>query len=117
MKHTVHKHPTDGCLYYRFPTGKGTVWVKVIPQAAAVASLTFAEQESAMAAAWMDDVDAFALPEIQAQFNRFGTGCMLRIFKTVRDSMPEIREWIYERKAGANPGFRSRRGSDAVHAS
>jgi len=115
MEYTTHPHPTDGGIYMRFPTRLGTIWVRVIKEDHDVASVTVMEQDSAMAAAWMSDGEAYALPVVQEQRNRFGTGLMLKILRAVRDSMPSVVTWAYERKSGINPGIRAKKGAvDAV---
>lgn len=102
MLHTTH--PLESGIYHRFVVDEGTVWVLVEPIGEGAASLAVYEMAAALAHLNRTDEDAQRLPEVEAARNKFGTGLMLRILREVRDSMPEVKVWEWERKSGANIG-------------
>ncbi len=109
MEHSAHMLGDE--TYHRFVTEPGTVWVRATPVSEGVAALTVLEQSSAIAAIGKTDEEAAQLPATLRARNRFGTGRMLRIMRTVRDSMPEVKRWVYNRKTGLSQGERSRGGA------
>jgi hypothetical protein len=110
MEHTIHQLQ-DG-VYHKFPTDRGTVWVKVFPHdlERREAALSIYEQESALASIDLPDDEAHRLPVMERCVNRFGVGLILPILRAVRASHPEVVRWVYERKGGNNPAERTKKG-------
>lgn len=109
MHYVIHKHPKG--IGFKFPTERGILWVVVVPKAEDEAEVMVYEEESALAARGLPDDVAHALPITRACRNRFGAGIVLRALRTVRDLMPKIRRWRYERKLGINAGRVAVRGT------
>ena len=92
--------------FFRFTTEKGIVWVRVEPHDfdERSARVSIFEEGAAQGSIGYPDQMAGSLPTTIAAHNRFGTGLILRIFRTVKASMPEVRKWLWERKFGINAG-------------
>ena len=109
-EHTSHLLH-DG-MYHRFITNRGIVWVKV--EAYDVDTRTARahvyEQDAMMASIGYTRDEAHKLPVVCAARNHFGTGLVLRMFRAVRESMPEVKRWVWERKQGINNGRWYERG-------
>ena len=101
MIHTVHKIPegTGHC----FVTEQGTILVTVATDGDA-GTVTMYEWNAALASAGLDDVEAHAHPTMAAARNRFGVATMRAIRRAIREKMPEVKRWLYERKSGPNNG-------------
>lgn len=98
----------DGGTVVHFWTERGGVFVLVTPQGEGRAKIRVEDDTVALAAQGDEDSSVtYARPEAKAAVNRFGTGVMLGIMRWVRERTPSVREWIVERKSGANPGRRA----------
>jgi len=101
----------DGGTVVHFWTERGGVFVLVTPQGEGRAKIRVEDDGVALAAGPDEDSSVtYARPEAKAAVNRYGTGVMLGILRWIRKYTPNVREWVVERKSGANPGRFAIRG-------
>ena len=85
----------DGVFTVRYDTPKGAVVVAIKELGPGVAELSVYELEAA--------IHGSASLEGLCARNRFGTGLILRILRSVKAATPNIRQWVFDRNGGANP--------------
>lgn len=92
------------CYALRFGLDVGVVWALVYVQGDGEARLEVYEQAAVVAGSRPGAYDGReATPEDEAAKNRFGTGRILRVLRSVKEAFPGVKRWVYRRVSGGGP--------------